>query len=113
MTNSFLVFFCFAGKTTQVLSNFLDNKLREDLERLKKIRAHRGLRHYWGIKLKFTAFKLTVTKGRRNQSGLRKRGQKRSSLHSNFPDLHRVHALLKEQEQVALCFWTKNTENFQ
>merc|ERR1712033_155148 len=30
-------------KTTQVLSNFLDNKLREDLERLKKIRAHRGL----------------------------------------------------------------------
>merc|ERR1711936_690478 len=30
------------GKTTQVLSNFLDNKLREDLERLKKIRAHRG-----------------------------------------------------------------------
>ena len=26
----------------------LENKLREDLERLKKIRAHRGLRHYWG-----------------------------------------------------------------
>lgn len=36
------------GKTSQVIANGLDNKLREDLERLKKIRAHRGLRHYWG-----------------------------------------------------------------
>lgn len=33
---------------SQVLANGLDNKLREDLERLKKIRAHRGLRHFWG-----------------------------------------------------------------
>lgn len=37
------------GRYSQVLSNALDNKLREDLERLKKIRAHRGLRHYWGF----------------------------------------------------------------
>ena len=36
------------GKYSQVTSNALDNKLREDLERLKKIRSHRGLRHYWG-----------------------------------------------------------------
>ena len=36
------------GKYSQVMSNILDNKLREDLERMKKIRAHRGLRHYWG-----------------------------------------------------------------
>ena len=36
------------GKYSQVLANGLDNKLREDLERLKKIRAHRGLRHFWG-----------------------------------------------------------------
>ena len=36
------------GKYSQVMANSLDNKLREDLERLKKIRAHRGLRHYWG-----------------------------------------------------------------
>ena len=34
--------------SVQVLANGLDNKLREDLERLKKIRAHRGLRHFWG-----------------------------------------------------------------
>merc|ERR1719239_361960 len=32
------------GRFSQVLSNNLDNKLREDLERLKKIRAHTGLR---------------------------------------------------------------------
>lgn len=32
----------------KVMSTNIDNKLREDLERLKKIRAHRGLRHYWG-----------------------------------------------------------------
>ena len=36
------------GKYSQVLSTALDNKVREDLERLKKIRVHRGLRHYWG-----------------------------------------------------------------
>ncbi len=39
------------GKYSQVTSNALENKLREDLERLKKIRAHRGLRHYWGLGL--------------------------------------------------------------
>jgi len=33
------------GKYSQLLANGLDNKLREDLERLKKIRAHRGVRH--------------------------------------------------------------------
>lgn len=36
----------------QVLSTALDNKLREDLERLKKIRLHRGLRHYWGLRVR-------------------------------------------------------------
>lgn len=36
------------GKYSQIMANALDNKLREDLERLKKIRAHRGLRHFWG-----------------------------------------------------------------
>ena len=40
------------GKYSQVYSNFLDTKLREDIERLKKIRAHRGLRHYWGLRVR-------------------------------------------------------------
>ena len=38
------------------MANVLDNKLREDLERLKKIRAHRGLRHYWGLRVRLLFF---------------------------------------------------------
>lgn len=40
------------GKTTQLISNQLSTKLREDLEALKKMRNHRGLRHYWGLKVR-------------------------------------------------------------
>ncbi|KAE9463963.1 hypothetical protein C3L33_04111, partial [Rhododendron williamsianum] len=40
------------GKFSQVTSNALDMKLRDDLERLKKIRNHRGLRHYWGLRVR-------------------------------------------------------------
>lgn len=40
------------GTTSQVYSNSLSTKLREDLEALKKMRAHRGLRHYWGLKVR-------------------------------------------------------------
>merc|ERR1712157_552916 len=36
------------GKDGQMTSNNLDNKLREDIERMKKIRLHRGIRHWWG-----------------------------------------------------------------
>ncbi|ORZ30043.1 ribosomal protein S13p/S18e, partial [Catenaria anguillulae PL171] len=36
------------GEYAQNVSNAVDNNLREDLERLKKIRVHRGLRHWWG-----------------------------------------------------------------
>ena len=40
------------GTATQLISNQVDTKLREDLERLKKIKAHRGLRHFWGLKVR-------------------------------------------------------------
>lgn len=40
------------GKDAHVVSNQIDQKMREDLERLKKIRCHRGLRHFWGLKVK-------------------------------------------------------------
>merc|ERR1712189_160614 len=40
------------GKDSQLTSNNLDNKLREDLDRMKKIRLHRGLRHNWGLRVK-------------------------------------------------------------
>lgn len=40
------------GKNSHVFSNAIDVALRDDLERLKKIRSHRGLRHYWGVKVR-------------------------------------------------------------
>ncbi|KAF6146739.1 hypothetical protein GIB67_009025 [Kingdonia uniflora] len=40
------------GRYSQVVSNALDLKLRGDLERLKKIRNYRGLRHYWGMRVR-------------------------------------------------------------
>ncbi|KAK2704264.1 hypothetical protein QYM36_016607 [Artemia franciscana] len=52
------------GKYSQVTSNNLENKLREDLERLKKIRAHRGLRHYWGLRVRGQHTKTTGRRGR-------------------------------------------------
>merc|ERR1712050_355256 len=52
------------GKYSQVMSNTLDNKLSEDLERLKKIRAHRGLRHYWGLRVRGQHTKTTGRRGR-------------------------------------------------
>merc|ERR1712117_771742 len=52
------------GRYSQVVANALDNKLREDLERLKKIRAHRGLRHYWGLRVRGQHTKTTGHKGK-------------------------------------------------
>ena len=37
------------GKWSHTLGGDLTGQLRNDLERLKKIRNHRGLRHYWGL----------------------------------------------------------------
>merc|ERR1712002_1391090 len=52
------------GKFSQLLSNQLDNKLREDIERLKKIRSNRGLRHYWGLRVRGQHTKTTGRRGR-------------------------------------------------
>ncbi|KKA20168.1 Ribosomal protein S13p/S18e [Rasamsonia emersonii CBS 393.64] len=52
------------GKDHQVISNGVDSKLREDLERLKKIRCHRGLRHYWGLRVRGQHTKTTGRRGR-------------------------------------------------
>lgn len=52
------------GKYSQTTSNNLDTKYREDLERLKKIRAHRGLRHYWGLRVRGQHTKTTGRRGR-------------------------------------------------
>ncbi|KAI8811533.1 ribosomal protein S13 [Cladochytrium replicatum] len=52
------------GKYYQTLANQVDNTLREDLERMKKIRLHRGLRHYWGLRVRGQHTKTTGRKGR-------------------------------------------------
>eukprot|EP01063_Lacrimia_lanifica_P031113 TRINITY_DN5067_c0_g1_i1.p2 TRINITY_DN5067_c0_g1~~TRINITY_DN5067_c0_g1_i1.p2 ORF type:complete len:154 (+),score=61.51 TRINITY_DN5067_c0_g1_i1:61-522(+) len=52
------------GTTMQCLSNQVDNKIREDLERLKKMRAHRGLRHLWGLRVRGQHTKTTGRRGR-------------------------------------------------
>eukprot|EP00831_Metopus_contortus_P000745 TRINITY_DN1026_c0_g2_i3.p2 TRINITY_DN1026_c0_g2~~TRINITY_DN1026_c0_g2_i3.p2 ORF type:complete len:187 (+),score=32.67 TRINITY_DN1026_c0_g2_i3:77-637(+) len=40
------------GKDSILVSNAWDTKMREDLERMRKIRLHRGLRHIWGLKVR-------------------------------------------------------------
>ncbi|KAL1977304.1 hypothetical protein VTN31DRAFT_163 [Thermomyces dupontii] len=52
------------GKSSQLIANVVDSKLREDLERLKKIRSHRGLRHYWGLRVRGQHTKTTGRRGR-------------------------------------------------
>ena len=53
------------GTSTQLVSNGVDTKLREDLEKLKKIKNHRGLRHYWGLKVRGQR---TFSTGRRGRT---------------------------------------------
>merc|ERR1711990_708756 len=40
------------GTWSQLISNNCATRHREDLERMKKMRLHRGLRHWWGIKVR-------------------------------------------------------------
>ena len=54
------------GTNYQIISNLFESKLRDDLERLKKIRAHRGLRHMWGLKVRGQR---TGTTGRGRRKG--------------------------------------------
>ncbi|KAL0225570.1 hypothetical protein P9112_012894 [Eukaryota sp. TZLM1-RC] len=52
------------GTNSQLYSNLVDSKYREDLERLKKIRAHRGLRHFWQLRVRGQHTKTTGRRGR-------------------------------------------------
>merc|ERR1711998_66631 len=51
------------GKDSQVIANGVESKLRDDLERMK-IRAHRGLRHFWGLRVRGQHTKTTGRRGR-------------------------------------------------
>ncbi len=53
------------GKSSQITSNNIDSALRDDIERLKKIRAHRGIRHYLNLRVRGQH---TKTTGRRGKS---------------------------------------------
>ena len=50
------------GKYQQVYSNGLNQAWRDDLERLKKMRIHRGLRHHWGVTVRGQHTKTTGRK---------------------------------------------------
>lgn len=52
------------GKYSQITANILETKLREDIERMKKMRSHRGLRHWWGIRVRGQHTKTTGRRGR-------------------------------------------------
>lgn len=52
------------GKNLHVIANQLDSYLREDLERMKKIRLHKGLRHYWQLRVRGQHTKTTGRRGR-------------------------------------------------
>ena len=53
------------GTASQLIANQVDTKLREDLERLKKIKSNRGLRHFRGIKVRGQK---TCSTGRRGRT---------------------------------------------
>ena len=51
------------NENRHVSSNTLDSAIREDLERMKKIRRHRGLRHHWLLKVRGQMTKSTGRRG--------------------------------------------------
>ena len=51
------------GLDSHVNSNMLDTKIREDIERMKKAKQHRGLRHLWLLKVRGQMTKSTGRKG--------------------------------------------------
>jgi len=52
------------GKYSQITHQNLDIKLRDDLERMKKIRLHRGLRHFWNLRVRGQHTKTTGRRGK-------------------------------------------------
>jgi small subunit ribosomal protein S18e len=40
------------GNYTQMIANQIETKLREDLEKMKRMKLHKGLRHYYGLRVR-------------------------------------------------------------
>ena len=51
------------GQYSQLISNNFDTMMREDLERMRKVKNHRGLRHFWGVKVRGQRTKSTGRRG--------------------------------------------------
>ena len=51
------------GNDMHITSNALETKVREDIERMKKVRQHRGLRHHWLLKVRGQSTKNTGRRG--------------------------------------------------
>jgi len=52
------------GQNSQLIANQIAISLREDLQRLRKIKAHRGLRHFWNLRVRGQHTKTTGRSGR-------------------------------------------------
>ena len=52
------------GSSSQLIANAIESKMREDLERMKKMKMHRGLRHMWGLRVRGQHTKTTGRHGR-------------------------------------------------
>merc|ERR1712224_519403 len=52
------------GTYSQVTAAQIDANLRDTLDRIKKIRSHRGIRHYWGVRVRGQHTKTTGRGGK-------------------------------------------------
>mmetsp|Transcript_134505 Transcript_134505/g.190180 ORF Transcript_134505/g.190180 Transcript_134505/m.190180 type:complete len:83 (-) Transcript_134505:67-315(-) len=52
------------GKDAHLVSNQLDMKKREDLEKMRKIKLHRGIRHMYGLRVRGQHTKTTGRRGK-------------------------------------------------
>jgi len=52
------------GTYSQLISNQMDTAFREDLERMRKSKNHRGIRHFYGLRVRGQRTKSTGRCGR-------------------------------------------------
>merc|ERR1711959_244140 len=55
-----------SGTTSQITVSQIDGVMRETLERLKKLRSHRGIRHCWGVRVRGQHTKTNSRGSKRN-----------------------------------------------
>jgi small subunit ribosomal protein S18e len=63
------------GTYSQVTAAQIDAEMRDTLDRIKKIRSHRGIRHYWGVRVRGQHTK-TTGRGCKNLSSTKRKKSK-------------------------------------